>query len=430
MIDRYTLPEMKEIWSDAYRYRTWLDVELAACRAMENAGIVPAGVADGIQGKVPDASRIDEIEKTTRHDVIAFLTHMEEIAGEQARWLHLGMTSSDVLDTAFALQLTKSLDNILQELDQLRDACRTQADRLRHLPVIGRSHGIHAELTSMGLVFARFYAALGRDRQRILAARKSVAVGKLSGAVGTYAHLSPELEKEALGSLGLEPETVSTQVVQRDRHSEMFNALATAAGNIEQMALTVRHWQRTEVGEAREAFRSGQKGSSAMPHKRNPILSENLTGIARIVRAAAGAALENIALWHERDISHSSVERVIAPDATTALHFMYRRAARVISGLVIDKKAIEKNISMTGGLCFSEAVLLGLVQKGLGRQQAYELVQRNAMKAWDEGDDFKELLKADAGIAEKLTPGEIDEFFDPSHAIRYADEIIDRALKD
>jgi len=429
MIDRYALPSMRDLWSDERRYRTWLEVELAACRAMERAGMVPTGTADRVTAAVKlDAAKINEIEKTTRHDVIAFLTQVEETAGEPARWLHLGMTSSDVLDTAFALQLRQAIELLLSEIDRLESACLVRAGEFRHVPIIGRTHGIHAELTSLGLVFGRFAAALARDRRRIQTASQSVSVGKLSGAVGTYAHLPPEIEREALASLGLEPETIPSQVVQRDRHAELFSALAISAGNVEQMALTIRHWQRTEVAEAREPFGKGQKGSSAMPHKRNPILSENLTGLARLVRSYAAAALEDIALWHERDISHSSVERVIAPDATTLLHFMLHRASQIIEGLVVDRAAIEKNIGLTRGLCFSEGVLLRLVQAGLARQEAYALVQRNALRAWDEEADFKDLLKQDPDIASKLKPEEIEQCFDPRYALRHVDTILDRVM--
>jgi adenylosuccinate lyase len=431
MIARYTRPALTELWSDHHRYDTWLRVELAACREMEAAGSVPAGTAAAVQAKAAgnlDPARILEHEERTKHDVIAFLTHVEELAGEPARWLHLGMTSSDVLDAALAITLVEAADQILAGVDLLRAACRRRAEEHRATPAIGRSHGIHAEPITAGLVFAGFYAELGRARATLVAARTEIAVGKIAGAVGTYANLEPAIEVKALAALGLRPETVPTQIVARDRHAAYFAALSRIGTAVERLAVTVRHWQRTEVGEATEAFGKGQKGSSAMPHKKNPILSENLCGIARLLRSYSSAAAEDVALWHERDISHSSVERVIGPDATGLCDFMVRRAAGLIDGLIVNADRMKRNLELSGGLFFSEAVLLELVRKGMARQAGYELVQRNALRAVAGEGTFRALLGADADIARRLTAAEIDRAFDLGHHLRHAGAIIDRAL--
>jgi adenylosuccinate lyase len=441
MIVRYTRPELVRLWSDEHRYDIWLRVELAACEEMEAAGTVPRGTAAAVHAKAAgklSAARILEHEERTRHDVIAFLTHVEELAGEPARWLHLGMTSSDVLDAALAIQLCEASDQILAGIDKLRTACARRATEERATPAIGRSHGIHAEPITAGLVFAGFFAELGRARRGLVAARAEIAVGKIAGAVGTYANLDPALEVRALARLGLRPEVVPTQIVARDRHAAYFAALARVGTAVERIALTVRHWQRTEVSEAMEAFGKGQKGSSAMPHKKNPILSENLCGIARLLRGYAQSAAENVALWHERDISHSSVERVIGPDATGLADFMVRRAAGLVDGLVINRDRMRRNLDLTGGLFFSEAVLLLLVRKGMARQAAYELVQRNAMIAAAQigapsvasEKSFRVLLAEDPDVAAKLTPAEIDQAFDLNHHLRFTGAIIDRALRD
>jgi len=433
MIDRYSRKELRALWSDQRRYDVWLDVELAACAAMEREGTVPAGTAARVREKAAgklNAARILEIEERTRHDVIAFLTHVEELAGADARWLHLGMTSSDVLDSSLAVLLGAATDEILGGLDLLAAALKKRADEHRHTAMIGRSHGIHAEPVTLGIVFAGFYAEARRNRRRLVAARKNIAVGKIAGAVGTYANVSPTVEKEALAALGLRPETVATQVVQRDRHAELFDALALLGASVEKLAIQVRHWQRTEVGEAEEAFGKGQKGSSAMPHKKNPILSENLTGLARMLRGYALPALENVALWHERDISHSSVERMIAPDATSLADFMLRRCATLVDGLVVHKEKMQRNLALTGGLIFSEGVMLSLVRTGLPRQTAYEIVQRSALRARDEGGDFKSLLAADPEVNSRLPSGALDAAFNLEHHLRHADLIIDRALSD
>ncbi|WP_437528362.1 adenylosuccinate lyase [Sorangium sp. So ce726] len=432
MIPRYTPAEFEELWSPATRFSTWLEVELAACEAMEAEGLVPAGIAKGIRAKQLslDPARIEAIERTVKHDVIAFLTHVEELAGEGARWLHRGMTSSDVLDTSLAVLLVRAADLLSARLDKLCGALARRADEHRRTPMIGRSHGIAAEPITFGLALAGHLAEMKRGRARLLAARQAIAVGKIAGAVGTYAHLSPRIEERALAALGLRPETVSTQVVARDRHAELFTALSLIAAGIERLATNVRHWQRTEVREAEERFTVGQKGSSAMPHKRNPILSENLCGLARIVRAAVIPALENVPLWHERDISHSSVERMIAPDATSTLGFMLDRAAGLVEGLVVYPEKLRANLDSTGELFFSEAVLLALVQKGRPRQAAYELVQRCAMRAIAGEGRFRDNLAADADVAALLAPDEIARCFDLDHALSHVDTIIDRALRD
>jgi adenylosuccinate lyase len=440
MIDRYTRPLLAEIWSDARRYETWLRVELAACEAMESAGLVPGGTAADVRAKAAgklDSKRILEIEERTRHDVIAFLTHVEELAGAPARWLHLGMTSSDVLDASFAILLREAADAILDGVDQLRAALASKADEHRETLMIGRSHGIHAEPIVAGLVFAGFFSEVGRARRALVMAREEISVGKIAGAVGTYASLDPEIETRALGSLGLHPEVVPTQIVARDRHAGYFMALARLGTAVERIALTVRHWQRTEVGEAAEAFGKGQKGSSAMPHKKNPILSENLCGLARLLRAYGSSALEDVALWHERDISHSSVERVIGPDATGIADFMVRRAAGLVDGLVVYPERMRRNLDHTGGLYFSEGVMLALVRTGLARQAAYELVQKHALAvsaelggATSPSPSFRARLGADQDITSRLSAADLDRAFDLRHHLRWSGSIIDRALRD
>ncbi len=428
MIERYSNERMARIWSDQNRFELWLEVELAACAAMEEEGLVPNGTAEVVRKAARvDAERIAEIELQTRHDVIAFLTAVEESAGEPARWLHYGMTSSDVLDTAFALQLQQASAILLEDLDALLDALADRAREHAETPVIGRSHGIHAEPTSLGLVFGSFHAEMARNRERLARAQQGLATGKIAGAVGNYGNLPPAVEAHALAALGLRPETVATQIVPRDRHAELFNALALLGAGIERIAITVRHWQRTEVGEAEEAFRGGQKGSSAMPHKRNPILSENLTGLGRLLRGYAATALENVALWHERDISHSSVERMIAPDATVIADFALGRLTRLVQGLVVKPEAMRKNLEQTGGLVFSERLMLALVESGLPRQEAYVLVQRNALAALDGKGTFRELLAADAEVLQRLGEAGIAAAFDLEHHLRHVPFILERA---
>jgi adenylosuccinate lyase len=432
MIPRYTPAEFAELWSSATRFATWLEVELAACEAMETERLVPPGTARSLRAKeiALDPARIEEIERTVKHDVIAFLTHVEELAGAEARWLHLGMTSSDVLDTSLAVLVVRATDLLARRIDALIAALARRADEHRRTPMIGRSHGMAAEPITFGVALAGHLAEMKRGRARLAAARAEIAVGKIAGAVGTYAHLSPGIEERALSALGLRPETVSTQVVARDRHAAFFSALAVIAAGIERLATNVRHWQRTEVGEAEERFTAGQKGSSAMPHKRNPILSENLCGLARLVRSAVTPALEDVALWHERDISHSSVERIIAPDVTSTLGFMLERAAGLVDGLVVYPEALRRNLDRAGELFFSEAVLLALVAKGEPRQAAYAVVQRCAMEALAGGRRFRDALAGDPEVAARLTPGELARCFDLDHALAHADAIIDRALRD
>jgi adenylosuccinate lyase len=441
MIPRYSRPELVAIWDDKTRFELWLDIELAVCEAMEARGTVPAGTAQAVRaaaaGKL-DPKRILEIEQTTRHDVIAFLTHVEQLAGEPARWLHLGMTSSDVLDSCLAIQTGRALDHIIARVMELAAALTKRAREHAKTAMIGRSHGIHAEPITAGLVFARWHAEVVRASSRLIRARHAIAVGKIAGAVGVYGNLDPDIERAALGKLGLEPETVATQIVARDRHAEVLCALALLGTAIEQIALGVRHWQRTEVGEAEEGFGAGQKGSSAMPHKKNPILSENLCGLARLLRSYAQAGLEDVALWHERDISHSSVERVAMPDATILADFMTARATGLVTGLVVHERRMRANLERTGGLYFSEAVLLALVKTGLPRQQAYELVQRSALKAISEAASagavgalpgrFRELLGADKEVAARLDSQALDACFDLDHHLRHAPAILERAL--
>ena len=430
MIPRYTPKDFADLWSSDRRFAIWLEVELAACEAMEEAGLVPKGVAGRIRDKklVLDATRIEEIEKTTKHDVIAFLTHVEEKAGIDARWLHRGMTSSDVLDSALAIQMRDAADLLLARCDKVLAALAKRAKEHEKTPMIGRSHGIFAEPVTFGLALAGHYAEMKRARARLAAAKVEIAVGKIAGAVGTYAHVTPEIEKRALGALGLVPETVATQVVARDRHAAFFAALALCAAAIERLATNVRGWQRSDVGEAEEAFTVGQKGSSAMPHKRNPILSENLCGLARIVRAAVTPAMENVALWHERDISHSSVERMIGPDATATLGFMLDRTAGLVEGLVVYPENLKRNLDRAAELYFSEAVLLALVEAGMPRQEAYVLVQRNAMRAWQGDGRFKANLAADADVMSKIDAKKLDVLFDLDHALAHVPTIVARAL--
>jgi adenylosuccinate lyase len=431
MIARYTPPEFAELWSDRNRYAIWLEVELSACEAMEEAGLVPRGTAAEIRALDlrPDPAAIERIERTTRHDVIAFLTHIEQLAGPSARWLHRGMTSSDVLDTSLAVLLTRAADLLLQACDRLVKALGDRAKEHTHTAMMGRSHGIHAEPVTFGVVLAGHLAEMKRHRCRLKLARREIAVGKLAGAVGTYAHLNPEVEAQALARLGLVPETVATQVVARDRHAQYFAVLAQTASGVERLATNARHWQRTELGEAEERFSKGQKGSSAMPHKRNPIASENLCGLSRVVRAAVVPALEDVALWHERDISHSSVERIIAPDATTTLGFMLDRATALVEGLIVYPDRMHKNLMISGGLFHSEGVMLALVGKGLGRQNAYEMVQRNAMRAFQGEGDFRALLGEDAEVTQYLSQAELDHCFALERMLAWAEYLVERALK-
>jgi len=429
MIGRYTLPEMAELWSEESRYRTWLEVEVAVCEALGCRGIVPPADLEAIRSRAGfDPERIAEIEAVVRHDVIAFVQNVAERVGPAGRWIHYGLTSSDVLDTAQALLLVRAADRILSELDRLLDVLRRRALEHRHTLAVGRTHGVHAEPYVFGLKFASWYAEMKRNRSRLASAREEVRVGKISGAVGTYAHLPPEVEQEALGRLGLEVEPVSTQVVPRDRHAAFVSALGVLASSVDRIATEIRHLQRTEVREAEEPFEAGQKGSSAMPHKRNPVGSENLSGLARLVRSYVAAALENVPLWHERDISHSSVERVILPDATTVCHFMLRRLAGILEGLVVHPEAMRRNLERTGGLVYSQAVLLALTRAGLERERAYALVQRAASRAWAGEGDFRRLLSEEAELRRVLSEEELARCFDPDRALVHVQAIFDRVF--
>jgi adenylosuccinate lyase len=429
MIPRYTHPEMGRIWSDQRRYETWLLVETAAAEAMASAGIIPAEAARDIRERGAfDIARIEAIEKTTQHDVIAFTTAVGEHVGASARWLHFGMTSSDVLDTAQALQMRESCDVILTGLDALSDAVRDRAFDHRRTPMIGRTHGVHAEPMTFGLKLALWHAEVARDIGRVRRARETISVGKLSGAVGTFAHLPPAIEADVCRRLGLEPAEVASQVIQRDRHAELLASLAITAASLEKFALEIRGLQKTEIGEVEEPFDKGQKGSSAMPHKRNPIGSEQIVGLARLVRSNCQAAFENVALWHERDISHSSVERVIVPDSFIVLDHMIRRLTRIVRGMVVYPDRMRENLNRSRGVVFSGTVLLELAKAGVSREQAYDWVQRNAMRSFAEGRDFKALLLADADVTGALPAAGIERAFDLDEQLGHVDEIFERVF--
>ncbi len=429
MIPRYTPPEMGRIWNDQRKYETWLAVEVAAAEAMADSGLIPAEAARDIRDRgAVDATRVDEIEAVTRHDVIAFTTAVAEHVGESARWLHFGLTSSDVLDTALALQLRESCDVLLADFDELAAAVRDRAVEHQHTPMIGRTHGVHAEPMTFGLKTALWYDELRRDRQRLERARVAVSVGKISGAVGTYAHLDPGIERAVCDRLGLEPAPVASQVVQRDRHAELLSAVAIAGATLETIAVEIRGLQKTEIGEVEEPFAKGQKGSSAMPHKRNPIGCEQITGLARLLRTNAMAAFENVALWHERDISHSSVERIIFPDSFCVLDHMVRRMTRIVRDLVVHPDRMLDNLKYSRGVVFSGSVLLELAQRGVSREEAYTWVQRNAMRSHDEGLDFKTLLLEDDDVTRVMTPEQIEAVFDLKVQLRHVDTIFERVF--
>jgi adenylosuccinate lyase len=430
MIARYTHPEMGRIWSDQRRFETWLQVEAAAAEAMAAAGIVPPEAARDIRERGAfDIARIDEIEQVTQHDVIAFTTAVAEHVGPSARWLHFGMTSSDVIDTAQALQMREACDVILNDLGVAAEAIRARAFEYRMTPMIGRTHGVHAEPMTFGLKLALWYAEIGRDIARVRRARETISVGKISGAVGTYAHLPPAVEADVCARLGLTPAPVASQVIQRDRHAELLSALAITAASLEKFALEIRGLQKTEIGEVEEPFSKGQKGSSAMPHKRNPIGCEQIVGLARLIRGNCHAAFENVALWHERDISHSSVERVILPDSFIALDHMLRRFTRIVRGMVVHSERMRENLNRSRGVVFSGTVLLELAQKGVLREQAYEWVQRNAMLSYAEQRDFKALLESDTDITRVLTKAEIERAFDLHEQFRHVDHIFERVFE-
>jgi len=427
MIERYSRPEMARIWSQETKYDDWLRVELAVCEVYVRRGVIPGDALNRIKAKARvDPHRINEIEATTRHDVIAFLTNLEEAIGADSRFVHIGMTSSDVLDTALALQLQQACEILLAGLERFRGAVRALALAHRHTLCVGRSHGIHAEPMTFGLKAALWYAEAGRNLERLRRARETVRVGKISGAVGTFAHIEPDVEEEACHLLGLEPAPVSSQIVQRDRHAELMTTLAIIAASLEKVAVEIRALQRTEILEVEEPFAEGQKGSSAMPHKRNPVGSENVTGLARLIRSNAGAALENVALWHERDISHSSVERVILPDSTILLDYMLHRMSEILEGLRVYPERMRENMERSFGLMYSQRVLLRLTETGLPRQRAYEIVQRNAMRAWSDRTSFRDLLAADPEVTARLASAALAECFDPAWYLRNVDAIYRR----
>src|SRR5436189_693477 len=431
MIDRYTLPEMGALWSEETKFQKWLEVEIAVCEVHAEMGIIPAEALEQIKSRAKfSVARINEIEKTTDHDVIAFTTNLAESIGEASRFVHYGLTSSDVVDTANALLLRDACDILLRKIDALLEVLKRRALEFKHTPQIGRTHGIHAEPTAFGLTFALWYDEMRRNRERLIKARETVAVGKISGAVGAFAHLDPEVEEKVCARLGLKAAPVSTQIIQRDNYAEYLCTLAIIAASLEKFALQIRHWQRTEVREAQEKFKAGQKGSSAMPHKRNPILSERICGMARVVRANSIVGLENVALWHERDISHSSAERVVLPDSSIATAYILQKMASLVDGLVDYHERMLENLNATRGLIFSGQLLLALTQAGAAREDAYEWVQRNAMKVWDDGEDFQALVKADANIGAHLSATEIDRVFSLDTYLRNVDTIFDRVFND
>ncbi len=432
MIPRYSRAEMTSIWEPQTRFRIWFEIEAHAADAMAELGVIPKDAARTIWAKARDATfdiaRIDEIERETKHDVIAFLTHLAEIVGPEARFVHQGMTSSDVLDTCLNVQMTRAADVLIADLDALLAAIKRRALEHKLTPTIGRSHGIHAEPVTFGLKLATAYAEFSRNRERLIAARKEVATCAISGAVGTFAQIDPRVEAHVAKAMGLTPEPISTQVIPRDRHAMFFATLGVIASSMERLATEIRHMQRTEVLEAEEFFSEGQKGSSAMPHKRNPVLTENITGLARMVRGYVTPALENVVLWHERDISHSSVERMIGPDATVTLDFALNRLTGVVDKLLVYPANMMKNLDRLGGLVHSQRVLIALTQKGCSREDAYRLVQRNAMPVWRGEGDFRTLLKADADVRKYLNDAEIDEKFDLGYHFKHVDTIFQRVF--
>ncbi|HNV57890.1 MAG TPA: adenylosuccinate lyase [Smithellaceae bacterium] len=429
MIPRYSREKMAAIWSQENKYAKWLDVEVAACEAMVKLGLAPAAAVDNIKAKaVINAARIDEIEAVTRHDVIAFVSSLTEVIGEDGRFIHMGLTSSDVLDTALAVQLKEASDLLLEDLDDLLAVLKRRALEHKKTLMIGRSHGIHAEPITFGLKLALWYAEMRRNRARLERAREAVSCGKISGAVGTFSFVDPFVEEYVCEKLGLAPAPVASQIVQRDRHAEFFSTLAIVASSLDKFAQEIRLLQRTEVREAEEYFSPGQKGSSAMPHKRNPVLSENISGLSRLVRSYALAALEDVALWHERDISHSSVERVIAPDATIALDFMLGRFTGLMDRLVVYPDRMLANLNMTHGVIFSQRVLLSLIEKGTTREDAYAIVQENAMKSWQEGTEFRKLLGQDERVQKHLNAADLDVIFDVNHFLKHLDYIFERVF--
>lgn len=430
MIPRYTRPEMAKIWEPENRFRKWLDVEIAACEAWARLGEIPKKSLVVIRKKANfNIARIDKIEQTVKHDVIAFLTSVAEYVGPDSRFIHKGLTSSDILDTALAIQMREAADIIINDINELMNVLKASAFKYKNTLRMGRSHGIHAEPTTFGLTFALWYEEMKRNLSRIKAARETISYGKLSGPVGTFSNIPPAIEQYVCKKLGLRPAPVATQVIQRDRHAEFMNTLALIAATIEKIAVEIRHLQRTEVLEAEEPFEKGQKGSSAMPHKRNPIGSENLSGLARVVRSNAMAAMENIALWHERDISHSSVERIIIPDSTILIDYMLARLTRILGGLVVYPEKMLENINKSYGLYNSQRVMLSMIEKGMIRENAYQFVQRNAMESWSAKKDFKEILKEDKEIRKFLSSGEITKLFNLSYYTKNVNYIFRRVFK-
>lgn len=429
MIERYTLPEMGAIWSQQNKFQKWLDVEIAVCEVHAEDGTIPADAVEEIKAKAAfTPERISEIEKTTDHDVIAFTTNLAENIGPASRFVHYGLTSSDVVDTANALLLRESCDVLLAKVDAMLPVLKRRAYEFKETPQIGRTHGIHAEPTSFGLTWALWYSEMQRNRERLAKAKEIVSVGKISGAVGAFAHLGPDVEQRVCERLGIKAADVSTQVIQRDRYAEYLCTLAIIASTLEKIALQVRHWQRTEVREAQEKFKAGQKGSSAMPHKRNPILSERICGMARAVRANAIVGLENVALWHERDISHSSAERIVLPDSSATLDYILAKATSLLDTLVVYPENMLRNLEITRGLVFSGQLMLALTQKGVSREDAYVYTQRNAMKVWDEGGEYRDLVTNDADISSHLTHEEIARVFDLKHYLRNVDKVFTRVF--
>ncbi len=431
MIDRYARPDMANIWSDQTKFRIWYEIEAYACEAQAKIGVIPQSTVDAIwslKDHIFDSEKINLIEKTTKHDVIAFLTYVSEFIGTESRFVHQGMTSSDILDSCLNIQLVKASDILLADLDLLLDSLKAKAFQYKETVCIGRSHGVHAEPTTFGLKMAQAYAEMSRNKDRLILARKEIAVGAISGAVGTYANIDPEVESYVCNALGLQSETISTQVIPRDRHAMFFASLGVIGSSIDRIATEIRHLQRTEVLEVEEFFSLGQKGSSAMPHKRNPVLTENLSGLSRLIRMSVTPAMENVTLWHERDISHSSVERNIAPDTTTTLDFALNRLADVIKNLVVYPDNMRKNLNKYNGLIHSQRVLLALTQKGISREDAYEIVQSNAMKVWNNGVDFYNQLKSDPRVRKALTNSELETNFDLSYHLKHVDTIFDKVF--
>ena len=427
MIERYTLPEMGRVWAEENKLANWLKIEILACEAWAKLGRIPAEAVEIIKAKAAfDISRVKEIEAEVRHDVIAFLTNVAEHVGEESKYIHLGLTSSDILDTGLALQMREAADLILEKIEGLAKAIAKQAKKHKYTLMMGRTHGVHAEPVTFGLKMALWYAEMDRNRRRLEQAKDTISYGKISGAVGTFANIDPAVEDYVCANLGLRPCPVSTQIVQRDRHAEFMTALAVVASSVEKMATEIRNLQRTDILEVEEPFYSGQKGSSAMPHKRNPMMSERVAGLARVIRGNAVAAMENVALWHERDLTHSSVERVIIPDSCILLHYMLDKFTNVVDNLVVYEENMRANLERTLGLVFSQRVMLALVEKGMLRETAYRLVQRNAMRAWAEKTPLERLLKEDPEVKEKLGDDELERLFDYSYHTRYVDEIFRR----